>query len=396
MNKNKLKQEGEKWVREGIITDDQLGSILSRYSKKDPNFLLLLFATILTALGFITFITSDWAQIPHYSRVVLISIVFISLYLVGHYLYLKKSTLQGISFIILGYILFGIGMLLTINIYDIILTSAWPYIIWSLVGLLLYFVYEHRFMLSVGLIITTIGQIASGIEFDSFNVILFLIFLFGYLHFVYHRANYLFGYIYAVSFSIQMLVLTLVSEQEFYWLVIYFLLLYLAGEVFPKKQIHISFKYSSLISVFLLGMFQSIVLEDSFFMAELRLQYMFLPVWSVLLIAGIIMKTIRSKPLEIIDFILFLPVAFIPFSDIVGLISLFVFSVLWLIIGYRKEVPERILLATIAFLLSTFTAYIQFAWDALNKSLFFIIGGILLFVLSFLLERSRRQRLEDK
>ena len=49
------------------------------------------------------------------------------------------------------------------------------------------------------------------------------------------------------------------------------------------------------------------------------------------------------------------------------------------------------MLGTVAFLFSTFNVYIQYAWDALNKSLFFFIGGVLLFLISFIFERQRRR-----
>src|SRR5699024_9252277 len=64
----------------------------------------------------------------------------------------------------------------------------------------------------------------------------------------------------------------------------------------------------------------------------------------------------------------------------------------YLIYGFQQKNQANIMVGTITFLLSTFTAYVQYAWEALNKSLFFIIGGLLLFGISFILERLRRKR----
>src|SRR5699024_1225511 len=74
------------------------------------------------------------------------------------------------------------------------------------------------------------------------------------------------------------------------------------------------------------------------------------------------------------------------------LVFIYIYLLFYLIYGFKKKNKENIMFGTITFLLSTFTAYVQYAWEALNKSLFFIIGGLLLFGISFVLERLRRKR----
>ncbi|WP_404451707.1 DUF2157 domain-containing protein [Virgibacillus necropolis] len=72
MNRSKLKSEGQKWVKDDIISEQQLDQILASYKTKDPNTIILLFAVLLSGLGFLTFITSDWARVPHFSRIAII------------------------------------------------------------------------------------------------------------------------------------------------------------------------------------------------------------------------------------------------------------------------------------------------------------------------------------
>ncbi|SHG22265.1 DUF2157 domain-containing protein [Ornithinibacillus halophilus] len=394
MNKNKLSEEGKKWVAKDIITDDQLEQILGLYKKKDANYIIILFAVLLTGIGILTFIMSDWARVPHFSRVLVIIGAFIGLYMVGDFLHRKRSELMGISFIILGYIVFGAGMLLTISIYSVEIYSAWPFIIWSLVGLALYFVYEHKLIFVLGMIVTTVGQFYNGLEFGSFNWIIWIVLLVGYLHFVYHHANYLFGYLFGISISLQMIVLVMANQQEYYWLVLYFLIFYLVAGLLPKESLKISLKYTSLISIFIFSMYETFFLQEEFWHGNIEHQLSFIILWGVLIVAGLIIKIRTKNTIETIDLLLFLPIFYLPFSSLVSLISMFLFSLLWLLIGYRKEDNEKVLLGTVAFLLTTFTAYIQFAWDAMNKSLFFLVGGLLLFILSFFLERQRRSMLE--
>ncbi len=391
LNQSKLDQEGKKWVEEGIISEKQLKEIIQRYPKKDANIVIILFAVLLIGLGFITFIMSDWAQAPHFSRLILLCLATVGLYVLGDVLYRKQSAFLGVSFITLGYIVFGSGLLLAITIYQVQLYAAWPFMIWSVVGLLLYYIYEHNLLFTTSIIVLTAGQIYSGISFSTFSIILFLLLLFGFAHFMYHRANRLFGYLFGISFSIQMVVLVSATSQQYYWLVVYYLTFYLISELLSKQILQSTLKYTSLISIFIFGMYQTFLLQEDYVMKDIEYQWSFLVVWLIATLLLITLKYKWKKLYELPDLILFLPIVFLPYAYVLSLIVLYVFSLLWLYVGFQKKLQEKVLLGTIAFLFSTFTVYIQFAWDALNKSLFFFIGGILLFVISFVIEKQRRR-----
>lgn len=390
MKRSTLKREGKKWVNEKIITDQQLKQLLAQYPQKSPNFVIILFAILLTGIGFLTFIFSDWAQQPYFSRLLIVIVAMLVLYSAGYYFYKSSSQLLGISFIVLGYIVFGSGLFLGIRIYDVFLTSAWPFVIWSLVGLFLYMIFDHKMLFSVGIVVTIAGQIYSGLVFSSFDIFIFLMLILGFAHFVYHRAHMLYGYLFSVSFVIQMLVLTLVEQYSYYWLIVFYLALYILSDLVPKETLKAPLKYISLVSMFIFGMFQALLLQDVYFIDHLNFEWSFIVVWLVFITLSIGFKIKVREPLTIVDLILYLPLVYISSSVILTLVSLFAFSLMWLVIGFKKESNEQIIVGTIAFLLSTFTAYIQYAWEMMDKSLFFLIGGFLLFVLSFILEKQRR------
>lgn len=396
INKGKLQKEGKKWVANEIISEEQLEQILKMYTKKDLNYIIILFAVILTSLSFITFIYSDWAQVPHFSRILVISIFLVILYVTGDLFYRKRSTLLGVSFITLGYIAFGVGMFVAMNIYNMTLFSAWPFLIWSIVGLFIYVLYEHPFLFAVGIANTTIGQIYSGSSFSEFNIWLLLILFFGYAHFVYHRSNRLFSYLFGISFSIHAVVLVMAESQPYYWLIVYFLMLYILGDLINKEMLYEPLKNIGLISAFILSMYQAFLLQENYFINSLEYQIVFFVVWILLVVFAIGLKRKKGTHIETIDFLLFLPLFILPVPFVFILISLFLFSIIWLMIGYKYEWNEKIMLGTTAFLFSTFTVYIQYAWNAMNKSLFFLIGGIILFLFGFLLEKRRRSLVDNK
>lgn len=395
MNKVKLTEEGKKWVDDGLITGDQLEGILARYSRRDPNIIIILFAVLLTGLGFVTFIMSDWAQVPHISRILIILAFVIGLYVLGNYLYVARSKFLGISFITLGYIVFGAGLFLAINIYQVQLFNAWPFIVWSFIGLGLYFIYRHSLLLAVGILIATIGQIYSGVGLSHMDWFLLGILLLGYGHFVYHFGNKWIGYIFSLCLSVHLLILATDTAQPFYWLVAYYLVVYILAGFIRKHDLKMALTYLSLLSAFVFTVYQTFALREDFIYDDNEKQIGFLIVWFVLIAIGLIIKFKQNRKLEMMDLILFIPFFYLPFPATMALIFLFVFSLYWLLVGFKVEDGERIFVGTIAFLFSTFTAYIQYAWDAMNKSLFFFIGGLLLFGLSYLIEKQRRKVMHD-
>lgn len=388
MNRNKLKKEGEKWLANNIITKEQLDSILHLYPKKESNGIITLFAVLLISLAMITFVLSDWAQVPHLSRTLVMILFVFFLYMIGHFLNRKAYELLGVSFIVLSYLAFGVSALLTIDVYNIEINNMWLFIIWSIIGLILYMIYSHHFIFVAGIAVITYGQLYF---IESFNWIIFIITLVGFGFIVYKYANYVFGSLYVTSITIQSLVWMQSESIEYYWFIVYMLGLYLIGEVIKKKAINLSFSYMSLFIIFLFSVIQTFIVQDDYYLEDLTFQFSFFMIWFVLIGLILWIKYKQNESIKIIDLILFIPLYYLTFAHVIGLTILLLFSIGSLIVGYRLEDSKRIIFSTIAFLISTFTVYIQYAWDIMNKSLFFFIGGVLLFGMSYLFEKKRKE-----
>src|SRR5690625_4713536 len=133
MNKNKLKKEEQKWVQDGIISEQQLKTILDQYVKRDISYIFITFAVIFISIGVLLFVYSDWTHISHITKITIITVFMFSLYILGNYLYNKRDNAFGISFIILGYVFFGATLFLITNLYQVDLINVWMFFIWSVV-----------------------------------------------------------------------------------------------------------------------------------------------------------------------------------------------------------------------------------------------------------------------
>ena len=101
-------------------------------------------------------------------------------------------------------------------------------------------------------------------------------------------------------------------------------------------------------------------------------------------------KRTRDRMGSATDWLLLLPGFYLsgglPLA-IASLVVLYAYSgaVLWR--AQVEQNPDRVTLGTILFILSTMVAYFKLTWEFMDKSLFFLCGGVLLLGLSWYLRR---------
>lgn len=407
MNKKRLQKEGQKWVEKDIITEKQLESILSYYVKEDRSYVLVILAALLISISIVVFIFSDWAHIPHVSRITIMLLMMAIFYVTGFYYERKgierrrttndserktysRTRIIGISLIVLGYITFGATLLLTLTMYNVELMSAWPFIAWSIVGLLLYMIVPNHYLFTIAMFITIYGQLHSSLSYATFNYYIFALFFIGYFHYAFHHGNRVIHYVFAVGSSLQLLFLSINEFQNFYWMMFLLLIMYGLGIVLPNEQLKRQMMQVTVLSLLVYKIYETIAVQEDYIMDTLTLRPSFF-ILHLIVIVGIALLLFVSNRKELITLLLFVPVFFLPYAHMYIIVSLFLYSIYWLIYGFQKNANNKIMLGMFSFLLSIFTVIVQFAWETINKSLFFLIAGLILFAISVLLERKRRK-----
>lgn len=399
MNKSKLAKEGEKWVQDGLISEKQLQAILSKYQLKDHRYLLVLFATLFISIGVLIYAWSDWSQVSNLIRISLMIVSMVVLYFLGEYFYKEESDefavypqIVSISFLMLGYLFFGATILLCIHLYDVTLLSAWPYIIWAVAGIVLYRLYPHQLIYFIAIGVTLFGQIYSSYALSTFSVAILIIYIVGYGFIAYKRNHMMISSMVAGGFVIHSLVATQYVTNEYYWFLLFMFILYSISQTIPKRTIRLAFFYTAIFTTFIYKIVETFILQEEQFFSDITYEWSFFIVMSLIMIGMTVYLIVSKNMMKLIDVSLFIPLFFLPYGYIFVILSMFIYSLFYLINGFLQQVQAHIRIGIITFVLSTFTAYVQYAWESLNKSLFFIIGGLLLFTISFVLERIRRKQ----
>ncbi|HLS24060.1 MAG TPA: DUF2157 domain-containing protein [Pseudogracilibacillus sp.] len=396
MKRNRIKKEAENWLEAGVISDKQLEEIMSMYEKKDRSYIIVLLATILVSLSVIIFVLSDWAQIPDVAKIIIMTMIMVFVYVLGFYLYQKdkkqqdRNALIGISFITVGYVLFGAIMLLTIAMYNVNLLSAWPFLWWSLLGLLLYIAVSHSFLINIALLVTIAGQLYSSIQIGSFYYILFLIYLIGYFHYVFHRGTRLMHYIFSLGLAGQLLLLSIIVFEQFYFFLLLLLSMFALSLILPKQLIYRRMVDVTIISLLLYKVYESLVIQDEFMMEAVQLRPGFFILYSLLFIVVLfILSFIRKE--QRITLILFIPIFFIPYAQVFIIGTLFVYAVYLVFYSIKSDDTRSRGIGFISFFIAIVTVLLQYDWDTLTKSIIFLLTGFALFFFYVMIERKKRK-----
>jgi uncharacterized membrane protein len=406
MNQKWMRHEGQKWVEEKIITSDQLDRIVSRYSnsKEQNKFtgILPVLASILIAIGILSFIASNWGEIPPLVRLSLLIVIMASFYLTGERFIKKGNEILGTSLNLLGIVTFGASIILLGQTFHLTAVDARLFVFWSLPAVYYLFRDRHKLFFLLLIVLTIGGQLYNMGEFNSFSYLLFLLFLISVGGFVFLYPRRQETLLFTLGVSVQVLLFIIVEDLNLLWFFLFGFALYTAGLWVDKPVFKQSFnRIGSLIGFgFAYGLYFTLTNE---FTSEFELPNaaLYLPLLMVIIGFAIIGKRKENLFLYLWELLIFVPFFYLvkaADSLMVGLLYLvvmFVYSGFMLAEGYRNENRSQINFGIVLFLLVCLMGYFNLAWDFMPKSVFFLLGGILLFILNAFLQRKKKQILRN-
>ena len=167
----RLPAETQRWQDQGILTAEQARAIAAIYdlptdvasSQKAQGRLvtiLAIFGSLLVGLGVILFFAANWDQIPRAVRLALLLVGIPGVYGLGYRLkYVKNYRRVGTAMLLLAAILYGVGIHLIAQIYNFPVNDPWLMSLWFLgVAPLAYLTRSRAILvLTQGLFLVAIG-----------------------------------------------------------------------------------------------------------------------------------------------------------------------------------------------------------------------------------------------
>lgn len=423
-----LRDEMTVWVEEGLLERQQAAVILQRYADQQQEesegggklvTVLAVMGVLLLGIGVILFFAANWQAMTRVFKTTLVLGSIVITYGTGYYLAFEKANYPriGRSLIFLGSLLYGAGIWLIAQIFQI--NSHYPngVLLWALGLLPVLLVCGSIAILCEVSLLLTLWTILEQTGFASINGLYLPLFaLLIYLG-LKLRSRLAIGVTLPgllVWLAISNWV-TIDNSDQFSRIPYSVFLIALTGllinllTVFsqwrqllqlPGRIVGISAFFSGL---FLLS-FRSIF-RDFGENSNLPYPEFFLVTVAIILlftvIAGmwVLLKTAGKKEaiLTLLASFILLALFFLtPYTGekttTLAINLLLFFAVIIVVIsGYNNREPVLVNIGLIFFVLHIIARYFDFFWDMLPRSVFFMAGGLVLIIGGILLERQRRQ-----
>ena len=375
----------KQWVKEGTINETQAKKMLadtSKYKKEErSNKLIISISTIgaiLLGIGAILFIASNWQVIPNLIKILILVGSTFGMYYLGYFFKYQKQNLPtvGASLIFLGALLFGATIFLIAQMYNINANNNFLLLIW-LVGVLpLVYALVSVPLAGLSCIIFYIWIalfIFNNLEFWQGKGDIFLLptlyLVLGILLFAVGALHYLSDGLKNIARTYRIIGLKVIMVCLFLLTFRFFSGVLREGEIISTQFtiIFLIFCVLAIIFTFINLFFNpqqsdTHILENSISLGLLAIAliFFFFP---------------ASNNIYIILFNLILA----------GII----FTILF--VGYNREDMTLINMGMFWLAILIIVRYFDFFWDLLPRSVFFMVGGLILVLGGIALERKREQ-----
>ncbi|MBO8163241.1 MAG: DUF2157 domain-containing protein [Brevibacillus sp.] len=412
MDKRKwLLSEAERWKEEGIITVEQYQQIADRYPPVRRAGTLPVMGGILLGLGVLTFIASNWDGMSHMTRLVLILASMIVVYLVGDHLKQTDRERLGMAFLVVGVAIYGAGFFLIGQMYHLSANPLTAFYLWYAGAVTLAWHYRSQTLAFVSLLILSAATLY-GVGTDSregeAKLILYVLYAAGLLPLLWEwRKGWLSAVFWVVLLGTAVLDAIdytnglLVQLPIFTYLLVSLLLPKQAEPIQSQLRI-VSYMSVTLFAVFVI-FFGDFALKQGAADTSGAAAVLFA---AALFLVAACRKGMLSQATDLLPH-LPLPLYYLLFAgqdgsmqppiglDVAMILALYTFAIGMVLSGEKWHDVTRLNTGAVLFGVTSFVAYVNFAWDFMDKSLFFLIGGALLLLLSFILERQRRRWVEQ-
>ena len=366
----------QKWLDEGTIDHTQARKMRAdlaeykreRRSKKQ----IVAFSTIgaiLIGIGAILFVASNWEKIGNTVKVLLLVGSTVGVHYAGYHLKYEKQKYSraGSALIFLSALLFGASLFLIAQIYNINANNSTLVLIWILGVFPLVYGYLSApiaglcsllFYLWIGLLYGEMTDFSKLINiWDLYLISGIGIYFIGTLHELVEKVKHA-----AIPFKfmgLQAALFALFTHTFRLW------------EYRVEKIVPVLYAF---LGILFLAVLLSRPLREKLtsFQTDASMSII------ALLMAGITLTTIYVPASEKTYMVLF-NIIFL------GLLTFLLYA------GYSTEDIGIINTAMFWFIVLIFARYFDFFWELLPRSLFFMFGGLVLLVMSLVMERKRRE-----
>ncbi|MCA8833164.1 DUF2157 domain-containing protein [Hymenobacter pini] len=392
MSRKLLETDGREWVQKGIISEGQRELLLALYPAEATAVgLLPLLGSLLVGLSALSLVAANWQALPELVRLGLLLGSLGAAYSGGEYFRRRGNLNLGMGLVALGLLLFGASIVLTSQLYQLIGYDLTGLLAWAVAGMGLTWLYRSRLLFLMTAIISGIVQGYNTGQLGAFSYLTAVGTAVGLGYYWWRRPDALLGGVLATGLLWQAALLINHLHVKITWFFIPAMLVYTLGDWQPDRPAGRAVQGPPLVAAFLFTLGLALFGESDIYAGQLRAPAV--PYIAALLGVAVLSgvgKQRRGRLGSLTDWLLLLPGFYftggLPLA-VATLVVLYTYSgsVLWR--AHQEQNPDRVTLGTVLFILITAVAYFKLTWGFMDKSLFFLLGGLLLLGIWWVLRR---------
>ena len=399
MSRKFLETDSPAWVAEGLITEAQRARLLARYPSEAVRAvgLLPLLGSMLVGLSALSVVAANWQSLPPVVRLGLLLGSLLAAYAGGDYFLRRGNRRVGHGLLGLGLGLFGAGIILTSQLYQLVGYDVSGLLAWVVAGVLLSYLYDSQALILLPIVIGAAVQTYCTQALGTFSYATLGLVALGSGWRWWRQPDTLVGSLLAVGLLWQAALWVALTHAKITWFFIPAMLVYAAGDWHPSRAAGRALQGPPLVAAYLFALGLALFGETDQYAGLLRPPVLaYLGALAAVLALSGAGKRARGRLASLPDWLLLLPGFYLPGGlplAVATLVVLYAHAGSVLARAHRAADAEQLTLGTVLFVVATMVAYFKLTWAFLDKSLFFLIGGVLLLSLSWYLRRRNAQRL---
>ncbi|MDQ2770361.1 MAG: DUF2157 domain-containing protein [Bacteroidota bacterium] len=398
MSRKFLDTESPGWVSDGLISEAQRRQLLARYPQEAPALgLLPILGSVLVGLSGLSVVAANWQGLPAALRLALLLGSLLGSYGAGSYFLRRGNPDLGHGLIGLGLLLFGASIILTSQLYQLVGYDASGLLAWVVAGVALCYLYGSRLLVLLTVLIGAAVQTYCAEALGIFSYATAVLVALGVGYYWWHRPDSVTSTVLAAGLLWQAGLLIVVLHAKITWFFVPAMAIYAAGDWQPRRAGGRALQGPPLVAAYLFMFGLAIFGETDAYANILRPPLLpYLAAMGAVLVLSIAGKRARSRLASLPDWLLLLPGFYLPGGlplAVATLVVLYAHAGSVLARANRDQDPEQLTIGAVLFVAATAVAYFKLTWGFMDKSLFFLIGGVLLLALSWYLRRRNAQLL---
>ena len=396
MSRKFLDIESPGWVTDGLISEAQRQLLLARYPQQAPALgLLPILGSVLVGLSGLSVVAAHWQGLPTALRLALLLGSLVGSYGAGSYFLRRGNPDLGHGLIGLGLILFGASIILTSQLFQLVGYDASGLVAWVVAGVGLSYVYGSRLLVLLTVLIGAAVQTYCVESLGIFSYVTAWLVVGGMGYYWWRRPDVVGSYVLAAGLLWQAGLLIIVLHAKITWFFVPAMGIYAAGDWQPNRLGGRALQVLPLVTAYLFMFGLAIFGEADAYANVLRPPLLpYLGALAAVLAISMAGKRARGSLATLPEWLLLLPGFYLSGGlslAVATLVVLYAHAGSVLARANREQDPEQLTIGAVLFVAATAVAYFKLTWGFMDKSLFFLLGGVLLLALSWYLRRRNAQ-----